>query len=70
MLHQYTRGFFFVENILDDQFEIADNIKKIQRHRNRKIEIHRAGHPQILSEWFIIMIKLNTPASITLLLSS
>ena len=38
------------ENNPDEQFEIAENIKKRQRQRNRKIEMHEAGHLHILSD--------------------
>ena len=38
------------ENYPDDQFEIAENIKKRQRQRTKKIEQYEAGHPPLLTD--------------------
>ena len=38
------------ENDPDDQFEIAENIKKRQRQRSKKIEQYEANHPPLLTD--------------------
>ena len=46
-IHSWKKMF---ENNPDEQFEIAENINKRQRQRNRKIEMLEACHLQIISD--------------------
>ena len=50
MLHLYIIREKMFENDPVDQFEIAENNKKIKRQKREKIEQYEAGHPPLVTD--------------------